>query len=177
MSRSNARLVIYLASAVSALLCSAAALSAHDFWIVPNAFAVSAGASLEVRGQTSVRFPTSGSAVTPERVAEARVIGASSDDRISDLSVAGKSLLLKHRPAAAGQRVVTVALATRTSRAAPAGLKRYIGLEGAPELVVEVASRCERSPTSRSGRPSSRQTWRRRKSCDGVSGSSASAAA
>ena len=134
MSRSYARQVIFLASAVSALFGSAVALSAHDFWIVPNAFAVAAGGSMEVRGQTSVRFPTSGSAVAPERVGEARVISASGDDRISDLSVAGKSLLLKHRPAAAGQRVVAVALVTRTSRAAPAGLKRYIGLEGAPEL-------------------------------------------
>jgi ketosteroid isomerase-like protein len=119
---------------VFALFASVGALSAHDFWIVPNAFAVATGASMEVRGQTSVRFPTSGSAVTPDRVGEARVISASSDDRISDLSVAGKSLLLKHRPAAAGQRVVAVALVSRMSHAAPAGLKRYIGLEGAPEL-------------------------------------------
>lgn len=134
MTRFPGRRVAVPASAMLALLASAAALSAHDFWIVPNAFVVAAGGSLELRGQTSVRFPTTVSAVTPERVAEARLIGASSDDRIADLSVAGKSLLLKHRPAAAGQRVVAVALVTRTSRAAPAGLKRYIGLEGAPEL-------------------------------------------
>ena len=117
-----------------AFLAGAAALSAHDFWIVPNAFAVAANGPLEIRGQTSVKFPTTVSAVTPERVAEARLIGAASDERIADLSVAGKSLLLKHRPSAAGQRVIAVALVTRTSRAAPAGLKRYIALEGAPEL-------------------------------------------
>ena len=134
MTRSHTRRVVLLASGVSALFGSVAALSAHDFWIVPNAFAIAAEGSLEVRGQTSVRFPTSGSAVTPERVGDARLISASGDERIADLSVVGKSLLLKHRPAVAGQRVVAVALVTRTSRAAPAGLKRYIGLEGAPEL-------------------------------------------
>lgn len=117
-----------------ALLAGAAALSAHDFWIVPNAFAVADNGSLEVRAQTSVKFPTSVSAVTAERVAEARVIGAASEDRVADLSVANKPLLLKHRPSTAGQRVIAVALVTRTSRAAPAGLKRYIALEGAPEL-------------------------------------------
>ena len=134
MTRSRARRAALVAAVMVALFSSAAALSAHDFWIVPNAFAVGTGELLEVRGQTSVKFPTTASAVTPERVAEARLIGASADERIADLSVAGKSLLLKHRPSDAGQRVVAVALVTRVSRAAPAGLKRYIGLEGAPEL-------------------------------------------
>jgi uncharacterized GH25 family protein len=118
----------------AALLASAALLSAHDFWIVPNAFAVAEGATIEVRGQTSTRFPTTVSAVTPERVADARLLGAESEERIADLSVSGKSLLLKHRPSTSGQRVVAVALVTRSSRAATAGLKRYIALEGAPEL-------------------------------------------
>lgn len=134
MIRSPAGRLGVAAGSVLSLLAGAATLSAHDFWIVPNAFAVAANGSLEVRGQTGLKFPTSVSAVTAERVAEARLIGASTDERIADLSVAGKSLLLKHRPTSAGQRVVAVALVTRASRAAPAGLKRYIGLEGAPEL-------------------------------------------
>jgi ketosteroid isomerase-like protein len=134
MIGSVARRLGVLGGSALALVAGAATLSAHDFWIVPNAFAVAANSSLEVRGQTSVKFPTSISAVSPERVGEARLISASTDERIADLSVAGKSLLLKHRPTSAGQRVVAVALVTRASRAAPAGLKRYIGLEGAPEL-------------------------------------------
>jgi ketosteroid isomerase-like protein len=120
--------------AVALVLVGTAVLSAHDFWIVPNAFAIDANGTMEVRGQTSVKFPTSGSAVTPDRVAEARLIAAASEERIGDLSVSGKSLLLRHRPTSAGQRVIAVALVTRTSRAAAAGLKRYIALEGAPEL-------------------------------------------
>lgn len=113
---------------------SAALLSAHDFWIVPSAFEVSAGGALEVRGQTGIRFPTTVSAVTPDRVADARLLSSGGEERIADLSVSGKSLLLRHRPSTPGERVVAVALATRTSRTAPAALKRYIGLEGAPEL-------------------------------------------
>jgi ketosteroid isomerase-like protein len=58
-----------------------------------------------VRGQTSVKFPTSGSAVAPERVAEAKLIGASGEERIADLSVSSESLLFRHRPTTAGQRV------------------------------------------------------------------------
>jgi hypothetical protein len=120
--------------AAGGLLGTAALLLAHDFWIVPNAFAVAEGVAIEIRGQTSVKFPTTVSAVTPERIAEARLLDASGEERIADLSVSGKSLLLKHRPSTPGQRVVAVALVTRSSRAATAGLKRYIALEGAPEL-------------------------------------------
>lgn len=117
-----------------AFLATAATVSAHDFWLVPNAFAVARGGELEVRGQTSTKFPTSLSAVAVDRVADARLIGASGEERIGDLSVSGKSLLLRQRPRDDGQRVVAAALVTRSSRVIPASLKRYIGLEGAPEL-------------------------------------------
>jgi uncharacterized GH25 family protein/ketosteroid isomerase-like protein len=120
--------------AALAIVLGAGVLGAHDFWIVPDAFQVASGAALEVRGQTSAKFPTSQSAVAPERVAEARLIGAASDERVTDLSTSGKSLLIRHRPTSAGQRVVAVALASRSSRTTPERLKRYIALEGAPAL-------------------------------------------
>ncbi|MGH7711345.1 MAG: DUF4198 domain-containing protein [Gemmatimonadaceae bacterium] len=116
------------------VVVSAAALFAHDFWIVPNAFAVAVGGTIEIRGQTGTKFPKSTSAVAPERVAEARVVGASEDERISDLSVKDSSLILRHKPSTPGQRIVAVALVARTSRTTPANLKRYIALEGNTEL-------------------------------------------
>ena len=115
-------------------LLSAVALLAHDFWIVPNAFVVAAGGTMEIRGQTGTRFPTSVSAVAPERVAEARVVGASEDERITDLSVKDSSLILRHKPSTPGQRIIAVALVARSSRTTPANLKRYIALEGNAEL-------------------------------------------
>jgi ketosteroid isomerase-like protein len=115
-------------------LVSAVTLLAHDFWIVPNAFVIAAGGTIEIRGQTGTTFPKSVSAVAPERVAEARVVGASTDERISDLSVKDSSLILRHKPTTPGQRIVAVALAARASRTTPANLQRYIGLEGNREL-------------------------------------------
>lgn len=126
-----------------AILMVAGILSAHDFWLVPNAFTVAGGGSIEVRGQTSSRFPTSESAVVPERVAEARVIAGTGDTRVTDLSVSEKSLLLRHKPAGMGQHIVAVALVARTSKTTPAGLKRYIALEGNTAL----AERYEREGT------------------------------
>lgn len=121
-------------------------LLAHDFWIVPDAFQVAAGAPFAIRGQSGSKFPSSASATAPDRVAEARVIGGASDEAIRDLTVSGTSLLLQHRPTGAGQRVIAVALTERRSRVAPAQLKRYIAIEGAPEL-AERYERDGRYPT------------------------------
>lgn len=120
--------------AVIASVVSAGVLTAHDFWIVPDAFQIVSGGTMDVRGQTSTKFPSGMRAVTPERVAEARLVGAGSDERLTDLSTGGKSLLIRHRPKTPGQRIVAVALVPRSSRTTPERLKRYIALEGAPAL-------------------------------------------
>lgn len=137
--RSLRRRALRGGAVAAALLLSATALAAHDFWIVPTAFSVRAGETLEINGQTGTSFPSSVSAVAPERVAEARLVGASSDERIADLSVREKSLVLRHRPTTAGQRIVAVALASRAARTTPERLQRYIALEGAPELAERYA--------------------------------------
>lgn len=109
---------------------------AHDFWIIPNAFTAPLDTRMAVRGQTSSHFPTSLSAVTPDRIAEARVLTADRDVAISDLSVNGTSLILGHRPAGVGQHVIGVRVAPRNVRESPASFRRYLDLEGAPEALV-----------------------------------------
>jgi len=123
--------------AIGALLAAASAAAAHDFWLVPNAFTVTRGETLDVSARTSSRFPTSESAVAPERVKAARLISAGGESPITDLSVAGKSLRLRHRPDTDGQYVVAVALVPRESRTTPERLQRYIALEGAPALAAK----------------------------------------
>jgi ketosteroid isomerase-like protein len=117
---------------------SATTLSAHDFWLVPDAFTLADGGTVSVRGQTSSRFPTSESAVDVERVADARMIGAATAQRITDLSRDGTSLRLRHRPYAPGQYVVAVTLHPRSVRESAAGFRRYLELEGAPEALARV---------------------------------------
>ena len=121
-------------AATAALALAAGALAAHDFWIVPGAFALAPGDMLEIRGQTSTRFPTSVSAVVPERLADARIVSASGEDRLTDFSVSGTSLVIRHRPTSPGQLIVAVGLVPRSARTTPARLKNYIALEGAPQL-------------------------------------------
>lgn len=133
MSLTTRRRVWVVVAALALILTPR--LLAHDFWLVPNAFRVAPGEVLEVRGQTSSRFPTSESAVDPVRVADARVLGAQEEERIGELSTAGTSLLLRHRPTRSGQRVIAVALHPVSVRESAEGFRRYIVLEGAPEAL------------------------------------------
>lgn len=132
--RSFRTLVVALCSG-AVLLLAAAPLLAHDFWLVPDAFRVVLGAELRARGQTSSLFPTSEAAVAVDRVAEAVVLGANSRDVVTQLSHEGSSLVLRHRPRGAGQRVIAVRLKPRLVRESPASFRRYLELEGAPEAL------------------------------------------
>lgn len=109
---------------------------ADDFWLVPNAFAVTPGSTLEVRGQTSSAFPASKAAVTPDRVTDAKVLSAGGAEPLGGFTQAGASLLVRHRPSSVGQRVVAVALRPRLVRESAAGFRRYLVLEGAPEALA-----------------------------------------
>lgn len=67
MSRSHRRRLIAAGSGVTALLLFARIADAHDFWLVPDAFQIAEGSSLEVRGQPS-RAPVSDSGAVVETV-------------------------------------------------------------------------------------------------------------
>lgn len=125
-------------TATAAVLVSFAIAEAHDFWLIPDPFRVASGARVEIYGQTSSKFPTSESAVTPDRVADARMLGATATERIGDLSQRGTSLVLRHRPQSAGQRVVAVTLHPRSVRESAASFRRYLQLEGAPDALARV---------------------------------------
>ncbi len=117
------------------LLLAALPLQAHDFWLVPLGFHTQPGETLTVMGQTSSAFPSSLSAVTPDRIASARVLDATGETALSDIAVVGTALRLRHRPTAAGQRVVAVTIHPRAVRESPAAFQNYLVVEGAPEAL------------------------------------------
>lgn len=125
-----------LALVLTGVLVTATAVSAHDFWVVPDAFGVAAGRAMTIRTVTGTKFPTSESAVAPERIAEARILAAdaSGDEPLRDYAVSGKSLVIQHRPAGDGERVIAVALAPTTRRMTADAFARYLRLEGAADL-------------------------------------------
>ncbi len=116
---------------VTAIIVTATIAGADDFWLVPNAFHVEVGAELVLRGQTSSQFPTSRAAVAVERVHEAKRVSAAGDVPISGLSIQGRSLLLRNRPATAGQYVIAISIHPRSVRESADGFRRYLDAEGA----------------------------------------------
>jgi uncharacterized GH25 family protein len=138
-SRPPVRRAIAVPLAAGTLLIAATALDAHDFWIIPDAFQVSADSTIHANGRSGTRFPA-GSAVQPTRVADARLIGAGSELRITDMSVQGSSLRLSQKPASAGQYLIVVGLTPRATRSTPTGLLRFLRAEGG----ADEAARLER---------------------------------
>lgn len=123
-------LPVAIAAAVLVLL-TAGFVRAHDFWLVPDAFAIATNGEVVVRGQTSSAFPASVSAVTPDRITEARIVGAADDERIPALSTQGESLLLRHRPRTTGQKIVAVSVGWRHVKETAESFRNYLVLEGA----------------------------------------------
>lgn len=136
LRRMSPRRVHTAAGPVLAILWWAGSLAAHDFWLVPNPFTIGRGSEIHVLGQTSSAFPTSESAVAPDRIASARLIGARTTTEISDISTRGNSLLLRQRQPADGQYVVAAEIKPRSLRESPASFRRYLLLEGAPEALA-----------------------------------------
>lgn len=115
----------------AAMIGAAVVVSAHDFWLVPDAFNVAPAQEMSARGQTSSAFPTSESAVTVDRIASARVIGATNEERITALSTNERSLLLRHRPGTPGQKLIAVTVGWRHVKETAGSFRKYLVAEGA----------------------------------------------
>lgn len=133
------RLARLLGRTTAVLVAGAAAIAtAHDFWLVPDAFQLARGGTITVEGRTSSNFPASLSAVTTDRIASAEVIGAAGRERIGVVGQGPSVLRLRHRPAAPGQYVVAVQLHPRSVRESAAGFRHYLDVEGAPDALARV---------------------------------------
>lgn len=130
------RTALRAAFALAALSLSPASAAAHDFWLVPSGAQSRLNGTIEIRGQTSSLFPTSLSAVTPDRIASAVVVNGRGSTPLSGLSTSGRSLFVRYRPVEQGQHLFAVQLHPRLVRETPASLRRYMQLEGAPEALA-----------------------------------------
>src|SRR6185437_3987930 len=74
-------------------------------------------------------FPA-GTAVQPSRIADARLIGASSQTKITEMAVEGTSLRLHQKPPTPGQYIVAVTLTSSPARSTAAGMLRFLKGEG-----------------------------------------------
>lgn len=124
------------AFACAALPLYPASAAAHDFWLVPASAQSRPNGVIEIRGQTSSLFPTSVSAVTPDRIGSAMVVTGRGTVSLSGFATSGRSLFVRYRPVEQGQHLFAVQLHPRLVRETPASLRRYMELEGAPEALA-----------------------------------------
>ena len=116
--------------AAFAVVAAASTAAAHDFWLIPDLFAFDANSTLQVNArQGGGKFPV-GTAVQLERVVDARIIGATTSAKLTEMSVVGSSLTLRHKPTTDGQYAIAVSLAPRVFRETPAGISRFLTAEG-----------------------------------------------
>ena len=127
--RNSTRRAILGAAAALGVAVAASALHAHDFWVIPDVFAVEGNGVVYASGRSGLRFPN-GSAVQAARVSDARLIGERGETKITELSVEGGSLRLQQKPTSPGRYLIAVALTPRTSRSTGAGMLRFLRAEG-----------------------------------------------
>jgi uncharacterized GH25 family protein len=121
---------------IATLFATVAVATAHDFWLIPNAFVIASGGEVIVHGQTSSLFPTSESAVTTDRLTLARVFGATDDETITALSTQDRSVVLRHRPSSPGQKIVAASLDWRNVNETAESFRKYLVLEGAEDALT-----------------------------------------
>ena len=102
---------------------------AHDFWIIPDLFTFAADSTVHLSARAGTKFPE-GTAVQLARVADARIIGAKGETKITDMAVGNGALRLHQRPKDAGQYLIVVGLTPSTTRSTPSGLLRFLRAEG-----------------------------------------------
>lgn len=127
--RSTWQLRLATIPAVIGSLAIVSTAMAHDFWIIPDMFIVAGDSTMHFSGRAGTRFPT-GTAVPVARVADARIIGAASQTKITQMSVEGTSLRLHEKPSGAGQYLVVVTLSSSPTRSTATGLLRFLRSEG-----------------------------------------------
>lgn len=123
--------VVLFASSVIVFLTVATAGAAHDFWIIPDIFSFPPDSTIHLSARSGTRFPA-GNPVPVTRIAEARVISASSDERVTQFSIEGSALRMHYKPSTAGQYLVAVALTAppQETRTVPSQLLRFLRAEG-----------------------------------------------
>lgn len=116
-----------------AVLAFATTLDAHDFWVIPDAFSFADGATVSADGHSGTNFPGTPGGAAPAGIADARLVGASGETKITEIVQEGKALKLRQKPTSPGQYLIALTLQPRTTRSTGAGFRRYLALEGATD--------------------------------------------
>ena len=115
-------------------------LLAHDTWLIPSTFAPKPGATVQLRLATSMAFPTSEGAASPDRVARFTLRTASGSEVVSGYRVEGKFLVADLLEAQTGHAIAVLETKPRVLVMKPAEFVEYLKEEGAKEVLAARAA-------------------------------------
>ena len=126
-----------------------AMLLAHDSWLVPAAHQVQVGKPVLIRFATSEAFPTSESAVAPERIAQFLLRDASGTRPVSNYRVEGNYLVAEVTPRQQGHTIVAVETKSRVMELEAKEFKDYLREEELKSILEERAKAGEEDSPER----------------------------
>jgi hypothetical protein len=126
-----------------------AALLAHDTWLVPTTFRTEMGKAVQVRLATSEAFPTSDSAVGPERVAQFFVRDAAGIQPVTGFRVEKEFLVAEVTPARPGHTIATAETKPRAFVLEPKVFNDYLRGEELKAIMDARAQAGERDSPGR----------------------------
>lgn len=135
------------------IVVGALALSAHDTWLVPEAFFVAPQSRVRVALNTSEDFPQPESAPTPDRIAEF-FVQTSERTPVRDYRVEGDSLVADIEVSESGHYLVAAATRPRLLVMPPEDFNGYLSEEGLEQIL---AARRDRAESESPGRESYRK--------------------
>jgi uncharacterized GH25 family protein len=122
-------------------------LLAHDTWLIPSAFVPKPGDTVRLRLATSMAFPTSDGAATPDRVERFTLRTASGSQAVTGFRVEGKFLVADVNPTQPGHAIAVLETNPRVLVMKPAEFAEYLSEEGAKEVLAA------RAASGKSGAP------------------------
>jgi len=127
------KIALFLCACFIIILVTAA-VSAHDFWLVPQRFMMNPGESQTIFANTGMDFPNSLSAVTPDRVNQFILMGESGKENITDFEVLDKSLVSKLTFKKSGTYVIAVSLKPKEIKLTAEEFNEYLLHDGLPDI-------------------------------------------
>jgi len=124
-------------------------LLAHDTWLVPSTYTPSPRTAVRLSLATSEAFPTSDSAVAPDRVARFTLRTTAGSESVSGYRLDGKFLVADPVVPVAGHAVAVLETKPRIIVLEPAQFNEYIGDEG---LKAVTDARTKNGQTNSPGR-------------------------
>jgi len=134
---------------LAGLLLLPAMLLAHDTWLIPTAFRTAPGAAVRVKLATSEAFPTSDSAVSPERISRFTIRTRSGTRGVEGYHVEGTFLVADVTPQAEGHAIIVAETKPRAFVLEPKIFNDYLREE---ELKAIMDARKARGESDSPGR-------------------------